>query len=393
MKAPNGGLGLGARLAILVLAGLAVAVTEPGLRAQDVTPEGDPAPAPETSVEVADDAAGDVAAPEVARRVLGDQVAMFTKIHIGPEEEVRGALTCIGCTAVIEGTVKREVVVVGGSVVLSGTVEREMVNVLSNVTLEEGAEIRREFVNVLGDFEDEGATFNAGRVNIPMPIKMPFRVGGPFPILAALLAWLRLLSIVVLFVSILILVAFVPERIKMISDDVGTSLGMAYLVGLLGYLVLFVVEPVLYFILVSSVIGIPAIPIIVLIIYILVTLGTAGLFHYMGFRMGMALNREMSLLGAILLGFLPWALLLVLPAFFGFGGLIVALAMKFLFWLVVKVPALGLVIMTRAGGRPRFVEQPPTQLQTQPVEPPPPAAPPTVPPDSTGTPPVPPPVE
>jgi len=52
------------------------------------------------------------------------------------------------------------------------------------------------------------------------------------------------------------------------------------------------------------------------------------------------MGREMSLLGAILLGFLPFALLRFLP--FCIGTLV---------WLVLDAMAVGLVILTRFGGR------------------------------------------
>lgn len=368
---------------LLLLTGLAVFGPALDLRAQETESETEP----QTEATAVDEDSAEAApAPEATavpeRRYLGEQVSIFTDMHIKPGEVVRAAV-CIFCDAVIEGEVERELVVVGGSVVLSGKVGREMTAVLSDVTLGPGSEIEREFVNVLGDLDDQGAQFGSGQVNIPIPIKAPFKVGGPFPILAALLAWGRLLSILVLFVVVLILVAFVPDRIRVISEEAEHSLPAAYLAGLLGYLVLILVMPTIYFILLTSVIGIPVIPILGLIEFVLKTLGIAGLLHFIGVRMGRGLNREMSLLGAILLGFLPWALLLVLPAFFGFVGLLTALAMMILFWLVIKVPALGLVILTRCGGRSRSLETAPqTPAAPPPVVSPEPPVPPPAP--STG---------
>ena len=80
-------------------------------------------------------------------------------------------------------------------------------------------------------------------------------------------------------------------------------------------------------------------------------LGLAGILHYIGHRLGHALGRDMSLAGAILLGFLPFALVLVVPAFFGLGGLVLSVGSSFLFFVLIKVPALGLLIVTRIGGR------------------------------------------
>jgi len=312
--------------------------------------------------------------PSPEKIYRGEEIAFFTEIHI-PANEVLQGLVCIGCDAVVEGDIKRDIVVISGSVTLSGKVGHDMVCVLSNVELKEGAEVGHDFVNVLGSLEDPGIVVRHQRMNIPIFFTLPgFK--GVFGILGAIVAWGRLLSLLFLFVIILVLAVFVPERVRTISDEVPVNLGMAYAVGLLGYLVLWLVVPVIYVLLAASVVGIPVIILCVMAIFVLKTLGLAGIFHYLGRRWGRGLNREMSLLGAILLGFLPFALILVLPPFFGLGGILSAIAISFLFALLVKVPAVGFIILTRGGARPRGPATsmaPPAQA---PPEPPPPPSPP-----------------
>ena len=65
-----------------------------------------------------------------------------------------------------------------------------------------------------------------------------------------------------------------------------------------------------------------------------------GIFHQIGFRAGRAMGREMSLLGAILLGALPFALLRFIPFCVGFS-----------IWFLVEILAFGYLILTRVGTR------------------------------------------
>ena len=71
------------------------------------------------------------------------------------------------------------------------------------------------------------------------------------------------------------------------------------------------------------------------------------------------MGREMSLLGAILIGFLPFAFLRFVPFCIGFS-----------IWFLVEILAFGYLILTRVGTRGSpFAAAPP------PVPPPPPAPP------------------
>jgi hypothetical protein len=90
-----------------------------------------------------------------------------------------------------------------------------------------------------------------------------------------------------------------------------------------------------------------------LVFLVLKILGLAGVFHRMGTSLGRSLSREMSLLGAIFLTFGIVALVLVLPHFGGLLGLAIAIGLRALYWLLIELPAVGLMILTRAGGRPR----------------------------------------
>jgi hypothetical protein len=83
-----------------------------------------------------------------------------------------------------------------------------------------------------------------------------------------------------------------------------------------------------------------------------------GIFHQIGARIGRSFGRDMSLLGGILLGFLPFAILRFVPFCVGFT-----------IWFLVEILAFGYLILTRVGTRggpgpwvPRPVAPPPAPL-------------------------------
>jgi hypothetical protein len=267
---------------------------------------------------------------------------------------------CIGCDAVIEGEVTHDIVVVGGTLVLSGRGGHDVVCVLSNVTLESGSDISHDFVNVLGHLTDDGASIGGQRVNIVPFFSFPGFRHGAFSVLRGIVLWWWLLKLVITFVVIIVLAAFIPERIRTLSAEVPVSYGLALLTGLAAYIALWVVIVLL----VISVIGIPVAGLLHLLFLVFKVLGLAGIFHRLGSGIGRSFNREMSLLGAVLLGFLIFVAVLIVPQLFGTVGLALALVMRLLYWLLIELPAVGLVLLTRAGGRPRL----PSPLAPQPPE-------------------------
>lgn len=305
----------------------------------------------------------------------GDDFAMFNDIHVPAGEVRRGDVVCLFGDVTVEGKVSGEVVVIGGSLIVagSGSVGGNAVVVLGNVTLNEGAEIGEDLVNVLGRIDNQGRV-HGGTVDIPL-VAGPFDFKTPFGMLGALIFWGVLAWALVKFLVILLMAALVPERIRTLSDETPVSILLAYLVGLGGYVVYWVVMAVL----VLSVIGMPLSFLLWVTFIGLKWLGLAGIYHYVGRSFGRLVNREFSLLGAILVGFLPFALLVLLPMFIGGIGWLVALGIRFLFWLLVEIPAVGLVILTRGGSRPRKAAGPPIPLAP---------ASPTPPPEPAGAPPV-----
>jgi hypothetical protein len=292
----------------------------------------------------------------------GDLVSVFSgDIHIPAHIERWGTVVSIGGNVVVEGRVRGEVVVIGGSLELTGSVRGSAVGVLTTMTVH-GAEVSDQLINIAGTMDKESTYVGGQYVNIGFGEGW-VSLAKPFGVLGAVLFWCRLLRLVVVFILLLLLAIMVPDRIRVIGEETPTRLVSAFFVGLLGYLGLWIAIALLA----VTVIGVP---VAFFLFIILKWLGIAGIFYYLGHRLGRVLGREMSLLGAVMLSFVPFALIILLPSAFGVAGLLVAIMIHFLIWIFLEVPAVGLVLLTRAGN-------PPVQRTLAPsAEPPAPPAPP-----------------
>jgi hypothetical protein len=308
----------------------------------------------------------------------GDLVSIFAgDIHVPANTRQRGTVVCVGGSVTIEGEVSQDVVVIMGSLTLSGSVDGTVTAVLSDQVLAD-AEIDDEYVNVLGSIQMQNTSVSGEFVNIlgsverdavSTPPKINFGLGW-FPSLWTLLFWGRLVRLLAAFVLLLLLVAVVPDRIRLIGDEAPVRYVAAFFVGLLGYLGLLIVLGLLS----ATVVGIP---LFFFAYWVLKWMGIAGIFFAIGRGLGRAFGREMSLLGAVLLTFAIYAVITVAPTPLRAFGLPLSLMVGTLFVLVVQVPAVGLIILTRVGGyasaAPGPLPQPPSDLAAPPPPGPPPS--------------------
>jgi len=272
-------------------------------------------------------------------RYLREKVAVFTAIDIAANEVVRGGVTCVGGDAKVAGRVDGDLVVVGGSLDLTGTVDGELVAVGSVVTFGPGSSVARDVVTVMSQVDDQGLSYRGERINIAPFFGVPTGRGA-FRVLSSMLGWFALLSAFVVFIVVLAFIALAPERVLEMSERMRGGYLRALFIGLLVHAGVIVVTPLLAI----TVIGIPVLLMLLLGFWLLRILGRAGLFHAVGSGIGRGFGREMSVAGATLLGFVPWALLLVLPFFFGLAGVIVAVALHSVMKLLVDCPAIGAVV-------------------------------------------------
>jgi hypothetical protein len=265
---------------------------------------------------------------------------------------------CVRGHVTIDGHVNGGVTVVAGQLDVSGSVDGDVVTVVSRARLAPSAVVEGDLVNVAGSLDRGGATVSGQVVNIPIGLPFPSwgtAWGTGWGIFSGFFFWWKLFAIFLFFVCALLLSALVPDRIRLISDETPVRLFTAFLAGLVGYMVFVMVQVFLT----VTIIGIPLVFLLYLVFTVLKWLAMCGVFHQIGSRMGRAIGRDMSLLGGILLGLAPFAVLRFVPFCVGWS-----------IWFLVEILGFGCLILTRVGTR-RSLDAPPLV--------PPPAPPPTTP--------------
>ena len=273
----------------------------------------------------------------------GDRVAFGDRMVIPAGTVHRGSVTSIAGELILSGEVTGDVVVVGGEFHLDGSVRGEVVAVLSDVTLTRATRIEGGLVAVAGSMDDEGAFIGRDRVNIPLGLSLP-GFGHPLEILISIFLWWMLLGLILMFFAVLVLAALVPERLELLAEEFPVRWPMAMILGL-AFSVL--AMPLIYILMAISLIGIPLIPFAFFTFLVLKWMGIAGIFMFAGQKLGTLAGRRLNLLPAVLLGFLVFGLIKLIPL----AG--------FLVWLVLGWIGIGLVLMTRFGKRRRQASVPP----------------------------------
>jgi hypothetical protein len=302
--------------------------------AQEPAPSPPAAPALDPDASAA--AAGEAPAPG---RVVSERVGVLTPITVAADETVQGDVVCVGGNASVAGRVLGDIVVVGGTLELSGAVDGQVVAVGSTVTFGPDASVGEDVVTVGSVVDDAGLEYGGQRVNVIPVFGIP-TARGAFGVFSAILGWMALLRVFLVFVVILAYLALAPRQVLELSERVRSGYVRALLIGLVAHVAMLVLS----LLLAITVIGLPVLLVLMAGFWMLRILGRAGLFHAVGHGLGRGISGEMSLVGATLLGFVPWALLVVLPLFFGFAGLILALAVRMVLKLLVDCPAIGGVL-------------------------------------------------
>ncbi len=287
--------------------------------------------------------------PGISRGNDSEKVGIGQDVRIGAGETHDGDVVCVGGHVRIDGHVNGDVTVVAGTLDITGSVDGDVTAVATRTDLDPAARINGSLSNVGGSLHRNAASVNGQVVNIPFGLSFPGWRGGwthGFGGLPGVFIWWRLFGLFLFFVCALLLTALVPDRIRLISEDAPARLFTALIFGLVGYVVLVFVQMFLA----VTIIGLPLVFLIYLVFVVLKWMAMCGIFHQIGSRLGRAMGREMSLFGGILLGFLPFALLRLVPFCIGFS-----------IWFLVEILAFGYLILTRVGtrGAPGRVVTPP----------------------------------
>ncbi|RMF76481.1 MAG: hypothetical protein D6738_01340, partial [Acidobacteria bacterium] len=245
---------------------------------------------------------------------------VFNRIVIDRGEVAPDDIVSVGGTVIVRGVVRGDVVVVGGTFELSGEVTGDVVNVLCDARLDEGATIAGDYVSVLTDVEDAGGTVTGERIHVPMVFSWLPRGVGPFKVVASLFAGWHALRAFVTLLLVLLFALLLPRRIDILAREVPRSYGIALLLGFVLHLLMLTV----FLALCSTVIAIPLAFLLLLAFWVVRMIGRAGMFCALG-RGVLPAERGTAVLAAVLVGFVPYAVLTVAPFFFGLPGLLFGL--------------------------------------------------------------------
>ncbi len=275
-----------------------------------------------------------------------------------PKGEVHdGDLVAIFGDVRVEGEVTGNVVVVMGSLELSGTVRGDTVAVMSSAHLSDTAKVDGQLIGVGYSIQrDAGSEINGEVVNVGFMNLLPFvgHHGGLSGFLRFLFI-LHMIALAFLFVVILIITALIPRRLSVMAAAFPLRWGWAFLVGVLTYAG--VAIGVIF--LAVTIIGIPLAVLLGFLAAVVKWIGLAALCYLIGHTVGRNLfGRELPHLACVLGGFVFYSLLTMIP----FAG--------WVFSLVMKILATGLVLVTRFGVDPAPNPQPsamPPQVAGAPV--------------------------
>jgi hypothetical protein len=232
-------------------------------------------------------------------KIRGRDVVRFGEdIHVGKRELVQGDVVAIGGDIVIEGKVRGNVVNVFGDTELHGTavINGDVVTVLGELSEYNNPRIRGETVNVA-----------AGVPNISLPF-FTYGTCGAGNIWDVIT---RIIKFIIFTLLLMLIIYFLPGRMRISSDHVFGSFFKSLGVGILVWIGLGVVI-VLGFILAITIIGIPVALLLFLSYLALLLLG----YFVSALALGMLLCRKFGPNGAspYLCGFMG-LFLLTLPGF------------------------------------------------------------------------------
>jgi hypothetical protein len=302
----------------------------------------------------------------------GDVIQIFTGDVRVPADTIRyGTIVCIGGDVIIEGEVSQDVTVILGSLTIDGgRVRHSVFGILSKLELRD-AEIRRDLFNIGGGMEYDDIYVGGQQFDLGI-------LGSWFPGFLTVMTWLRVLGLLFTFILLVLLVAIAPDRVRLIGDETPVRYVSAFFVGILVYCVLLlVVLPIAA----STIIGLP---VLYLAYLAFKWLALAGMFYAFGRRIGRGFGREMSPLGAVLLIYTFYSLILLALSPLGLVGLALISVFRTIFFCFFEVPAVGLVLLTRLGTRASSAPggtggYPGTSMAVPPAYPPPPMPPPAEP--------------
>ena len=285
--------------------------------------------------------AGPASAQTTGAATDDDQIVLHGSLHVADDESVGTAVIFDG-PAIVDGTVRQDLVVFNGRVEISGTVRKDVVVFNGAVVVRSGAEIGGNLVTQSTASVEPGATITGEQRSISTDVDLT-DVG-----LASRFAWWLAYSLSTLALG-LILLLLAPGLDDAISSAARERTGASIVAGIAFFFLL----PIVAVILLATIVGIPLGLFLLLALALLYTVGYVAGAHALG---RMVAKAPRSRFVAFLAG---WGIVRLLGLVPVAGGLV---------WTITAIAGLG-VLAVAARRNP----QAPTTI-VAPTPPPMPAA-------------------
>jgi cytoskeletal protein CcmA (bactofilin family) len=281
----------------------------------------------------------------------GQAVMPGESIVIGPGDEVQGDLTVFGGNVELQdgGRVNGDMAVLGGKAIIDGEVDGSLVVLAGTVELGSNALIRKDLFTFAASVSRaagatvQGETIESFRGRLPrieLPSIETWRTTGPWqwdeqPFVNLLGRFLRfVLNLVALVVLGVLLVLFLPKQTAVVAQAVTEAGWTSFAVGLLTFLALLVLVPLLVIIC----IGIPVAVLLVMALVAAALFGWIAIGILVGHKILAALHTSQPQpVVEIIIGIVALTLLSEVPCL---GWLLGAIA---------GAVGLGAVVLTRFG--------------------------------------------
>ena len=291
-----------------------------------------------------------LAAPPAAHAGTNSQ----KEIHIAPGE-AQEEIISFGGHVLIEGKVRGDVVVIGGSITISGEAEQSVVGIGSRVIVKSTAVIAKDLAALGGTLEKEpGCTIGGDTIYFQTRElgDRLFRDGhlfkGAFSLsLIPIIVAVKLAMIFLWLIVAVLGAALFTKPIAFAAGEIRKHFWPALGIGLVA-IILFTMFVFFAAMLSFILIGIPIALALGVAGFIVKVFGRLAVFYFLGASaLGAFRSRDVSVMGAVLLGLLLFSLAGFVP-FLGF-----------LFTLVMNAVGWGIAIRTKFGSRENwFVKTP-----------------------------------
>jgi len=270
---------------------------------------------------------------------LGDRISILGSLEVSPEEVLKGNAVNILGSSDIKGPVDGDVVNILGSLSLDSSVAGDIISVFSSTELGPNTEIRGEVISVGRRFEKDDramirggvSEINIGDLLVPEELTLIFRRIYPFRFLTS--------TLIAAAVALLI-ISFLPGRVKYMSSSIDKNPWRILLIGFIGHM--FVLFSIPFFAI--TIIGLPISFILPILLFAGNVFGFAGLSLLVGKKLTLQMKRGgANQLVNILLGLLILRIARGIPVL----GFFVSLILIFI--------SFGVVLDTKFGsGNPWF---------------------------------------